>query len=190
MIAFVAAAGYKVVARVANYAAPWMVLVFMAFGLVGLRDFMTETNTTVTGFGDVWELDLSSLIKPGEELELEYTSEECPATACTNHYHQRRIQKFAFTWFSSKLRYGKIARKIAAGHKWDVQSIKDVLQATGIPPINIQRTIMRPEELSLEVSFKNNNRGPGEWVKLPKDLLFPERSLAPSETHELAHTGA
>ena len=127
---------------------------------------------------------------PPHDVVVDYTSKENPATACTNHYHQRRIQKFAFTWFSSKLRYGKIARKIAAGHKWDVQSIKDILQATGIPPINIQRTIMRPEELSLEVSFKNNGRGPGEWVKLPRELLFPEHSLAPTETHELAHTGA
>ena len=127
---------------------------------------------------------------PPHEVVVDYTSNEQPAIACTNHYHQRRIQKFAFTWFSSKVRYGKIARKIRAGHKWDVQSIKDVLQATGIPPINIQRTIMRPEELSLEVSFKNNNRGPGDWVKLPCNLLFPERSLAAVETKELAHTGA
>lgn len=126
---------------------------------------------------------------PPHEVVVDYTSKEGPAIACTNHYHQRRIQKFAFTWFSSKLRYGKIAKKIRAGHKWDVQSIKDVLQATGIPPINIQRTIMRPEELSLEVSFKNNNRGPGHWVKLPRDLLFPERSMTPTASKQLAHTG-
>ena len=35
-ITVVAAYGYKVVAHIANIAAPWMVLVFLAFGLVGL----------------------------------------------------------------------------------------------------------------------------------------------------------
>jgi purine-cytosine permease-like protein len=37
MITVVAAYGYNFVARVANVAAPWMVLVFIAYGLVGLR---------------------------------------------------------------------------------------------------------------------------------------------------------
>ncbi|MBZ0136035.1 MAG: C45 family peptidase [Planctomycetes bacterium] len=127
---------------------------------------------------------------PPHDVVVDYTSADQPAAACTNHYHERRIKKFAFTWFSSKLRYGKIAKKIAADHKWTVQSIKDVLQATGIPPINIQRTIMRPEELSLEVSFKNNGRGPGHWVKLPRELLFPKQAVIPTESHTLAHTGA
>jgi purine-cytosine permease-like protein len=36
-VTIVAAYGYAFVARVANIAAPWMVLVFIAFGLVGLR---------------------------------------------------------------------------------------------------------------------------------------------------------
>jgi purine-cytosine permease-like protein len=37
MITVVAAYGYNFVARVANIAAPWMVLVFIAYGIVGLR---------------------------------------------------------------------------------------------------------------------------------------------------------
>ena len=36
-VSIVAAYGYQFVARVANVAAPWMVLVFVAFGLIGLR---------------------------------------------------------------------------------------------------------------------------------------------------------
>jgi len=36
-ITVVAAYGYKVVARVANIAAPWMVLMFIAFGIIGAR---------------------------------------------------------------------------------------------------------------------------------------------------------
>lgn len=45
----VAAYGYRFVARVANIAAPWMVLVFIAFGLVGLRQL------GVGSVDDFWE---------------------------------------------------------------------------------------------------------------------------------------
>jgi purine-cytosine permease-like protein len=47
-VSIVAAYGYAFVARVANIAAPWMVLVFIAFGLVGLRQL------GVTSFADFW----------------------------------------------------------------------------------------------------------------------------------------
>lgn len=47
-VSVVAAYGYAFVARVANIAAPWMVLVFIAFGLVGLRQL------GVTSVGDFW----------------------------------------------------------------------------------------------------------------------------------------
>jgi isopenicillin-N N-acyltransferase-like protein len=118
---------------------------------------------------------------PPNDLVVEYTSKENPATACTNHYHESRIKKFAFTWFSSKVRYDKIRKRIEKGQPFDVQAIKDSLQATGIPSINLQRVIMRPEKLGMEVSFKNNGRGPGHWVELPRELLFPEHSLASRE---------
>ncbi|RPJ65170.1 MAG: hypothetical protein EHM24_21970, partial [Acidobacteria bacterium] len=44
MITVVAAYGYRFVARVANIAAPWMTLVFMAFGLVGLRQLGIDST--------------------------------------------------------------------------------------------------------------------------------------------------
>jgi hypothetical protein len=113
---------------------------------------------------------------PPNDIVVEYTNAEHPATACTNHYHERRIKKFAFTWFSSKVRYDKIQSRIRKGEAFDVQAIKDSLQATGIPSINLQRVIMRPEKLGLEVSFKNNGRGPGHWVNLPRELLFPRHA--------------
>ena len=47
LISVVAAYGYESVARFANLAAPWMVLVFLAFGIIGLRQFMSVTNTEV-----------------------------------------------------------------------------------------------------------------------------------------------
>ena len=118
---------------------------------------------------------------PPHDLVVEYTTPNTPATACTNHYHDPRIKKFAFTWFSSKVRFGKLQRKIMRDEKWSVQAIKDGLQATGIPSINLQRVIMRPEKRSMEVSFENNGRGPGRYVNLPAKLLFP-RIPAPQPT--------
>ncbi|MGH9312242.1 MAG: purine-cytosine permease family protein [Vicinamibacterales bacterium] len=50
----VAAYGYAFVARVANVAAPWMVLVFIAFGLVGLRQLgVTSIDGLWTNARDV-----------------------------------------------------------------------------------------------------------------------------------------
>jgi purine-cytosine permease-like protein len=43
LITIVAAFGYRFVADVANIAAPWMVLVFIAFGLVGLRQLGVDS---------------------------------------------------------------------------------------------------------------------------------------------------
>jgi len=68
MISVVAAYGYQVVSKVANVAAPWMVLVFIAFGLVGLRQFINATNTEVTGLADVWTLAQTSIWKGGDPL--------------------------------------------------------------------------------------------------------------------------
>ena len=47
-VSIVAAYGYQFVARVANVAAPWMVLVFVAFGLVGLRQL------GITSWDELW----------------------------------------------------------------------------------------------------------------------------------------
>ena len=44
MISIVAAYGYKTVAKIGNIASPWMVLVFIIFGLVGLRQFIDVTG--------------------------------------------------------------------------------------------------------------------------------------------------
>ncbi|HNS20669.1 MAG TPA: hypothetical protein PKH24_09225 [Sedimentisphaerales bacterium] len=56
VISVVAAYGYEVVSKVANIAAPWMVLVFIAFGLIGLRQFIDATGTEVNSLSDVWTL--------------------------------------------------------------------------------------------------------------------------------------
>jgi hypothetical protein len=68
VIAVVAAAGYSVVSRFASIAAPWMVLVFIAFGLVGLRDFLDATGTSISSFADFWSLAQTTIWKGGDPL--------------------------------------------------------------------------------------------------------------------------
>lgn len=68
LISAVAARGYQTVARFANLAAPWMVVVFITFGLVGLRDFITATDATATTLGDLWTLAGTTIWKGGEPL--------------------------------------------------------------------------------------------------------------------------
>jgi purine-cytosine permease-like protein len=68
MVAVVAAYGYKIVARIANYSAPWMTLVFVAFGLVGFKDFLTATNTHIGSLSDVWNLCQTAIWKGGPPL--------------------------------------------------------------------------------------------------------------------------
>jgi purine-cytosine permease-like protein len=45
-----------------------MVLVFIAFGLVGLKDFLDATGTTIHGFADFWALAETTIWKGGEPL--------------------------------------------------------------------------------------------------------------------------
>ncbi len=67
-IAVVAAYGYETVAKIANIAAPWMVVVFVAFGIVGFRQFMDVTGTQVRSFDDFWRLATDVIWKGGEPL--------------------------------------------------------------------------------------------------------------------------
>ncbi|MGD8501448.1 MAG: hypothetical protein PVJ86_12420 [Phycisphaerales bacterium] len=68
LIAIVAAYGYKTVAKFANVAAPWMVLVFLAFGFVGLRQFIIATNAEIGSLTDAWQLAKMHIWKGGEPL--------------------------------------------------------------------------------------------------------------------------
>jgi purine-cytosine permease-like protein len=68
LISIVAAFGYNVVAKFANIAAPWMVLVFLAFGLVGLKEFITETGITIHSTEELWNLFKKFIWKGGDPL--------------------------------------------------------------------------------------------------------------------------
>jgi purine-cytosine permease-like protein len=68
VIAVVAAYGYQTVAKFANIASPWMVLVFLAFGFVALRQFMDAGKAQIQSAGDLWALANTEIWPGGEAL--------------------------------------------------------------------------------------------------------------------------
>ncbi|MBN1853120.1 MAG: hypothetical protein JW829_10370 [Pirellulales bacterium] len=68
LIAIVAAYGYESVAKFANIAAPWMVLVFLAFGIVGLQQFIHATDSAIQSPADLWQLAKIHIWRGGAPL--------------------------------------------------------------------------------------------------------------------------
>jgi purine-cytosine permease-like protein len=68
VISVVAAWGYETVSKVANIAAPWMVLVFFGFGLIGLRQFIEVTGAEVNSISSLWALCTEHIWKGEEPL--------------------------------------------------------------------------------------------------------------------------
>ena len=62
LFSIVAAYGYKFLARFANIAAPWMVLVFVAFGIIGLRQMGLQS------VGDFWNVASTVVWKGGDPM--------------------------------------------------------------------------------------------------------------------------
>jgi purine-cytosine permease-like protein len=62
LFSVVAAYGYRFVARFANIAAPWMVLVFVAFGIIGLREM------GLTSVRDFWHVASTVIWKGGDPM--------------------------------------------------------------------------------------------------------------------------
>ena len=62
LFSVVAAYGYKVLARFANLAVPWMVVVFLAFGIIGLRELGLRS------LGDFWTAAQTTIWKGGNPL--------------------------------------------------------------------------------------------------------------------------
>lgn len=134
IVTYVAAAGYQVVARVANYAAPWMVLVFIAFGLVGLRDFVNATGTSINGIGDFWHLAETVIWKGGDPLpgQVKFTFWHVMVFAwfCNMAMHVGMSDLSVFR-FAKKARYGlATAAGMYLGHflAWISASILFALQ--------------------------------------------------------------
>ena len=68
LISVIAALGYDTVSKVANIAAPWMVLVFLAFGIIGMRQFIEVTGAEVNSLSSLWELCTTHIWKGGDPL--------------------------------------------------------------------------------------------------------------------------
>ena len=68
LISVIAAWGYDTVSKVANIAAPWMALVFLGFGIIGLRQFIEVTGAEVNSLSSLWELCTTSIWKGGDPL--------------------------------------------------------------------------------------------------------------------------
>jgi purine-cytosine permease-like protein len=134
VVAYVAAAGYQVVARVANYAAPWMVLVFIAFGLVGLRDFIDETGTTVNNLGGLWHLAETVIWTGGNPLsgQIKFTVWHVTFFAWfANMAMHVGMSDLSIFRFAKKARYGlATASGMYLGHflAWIAASILYALQ--------------------------------------------------------------
>lgn len=62
LFSFVAAYGYKFVAEFANMAVPWMIAMFIAFGIIGLREL------GLTSPGDFWHVAQTVIWKGGEPM--------------------------------------------------------------------------------------------------------------------------
>lgn len=62
LFSVVAAYGYRFVSRFANFAAPWMVLMFVAFGIIGLREM------GLTRVGDFWHVASTVIWKGGDPM--------------------------------------------------------------------------------------------------------------------------
>lgn len=62
LFSVVAAYGYRFVARFANYAAPWLVLMFLAFGIIGLR------KMGLVNLSDFWQVASTEIWRGGEPL--------------------------------------------------------------------------------------------------------------------------
>ena len=67
VISLVAAFGYRMVSKFANIAAPWMVLLFLVFGIVGVRQFIDASGSSVAEMGGIWGL-ANEIWKGGEPL--------------------------------------------------------------------------------------------------------------------------
>ncbi len=65
LIAVVAAFGYNAVAKFANIASPWMVLVFLVFGIVGFRDIVAASGREIHSAGDLWNFAATELWRGG-----------------------------------------------------------------------------------------------------------------------------
>src|SRR5690606_403825 len=54
LITFVAVYGYETVSKFANIAAPWMVIIFLGFGIIGIRQLIDASGAQIESLSDLW----------------------------------------------------------------------------------------------------------------------------------------
>ena len=69
LFAFCAAYGFKTISKFASLAAPWMVLVFLAFGLITLRRFIDASQTQIGSLSDLWTMCETTIWKGGAPMD-------------------------------------------------------------------------------------------------------------------------
>lgn len=63
LMSVVAAYGYETVSKFANIAAPWLVLVFLAIGIIAFRLFIEVSGTEISSLSDLWYFAESKIWK-------------------------------------------------------------------------------------------------------------------------------
>jgi purine-cytosine permease-like protein len=146
----VAALGYEALARFANLAAPWMLAVFLAFALVGLRQFLDATGKEIHSLADLWDLCETTIWKGGEPLpgqtKFHLAHVTCFAWLCNMAMHIGMSDLSVFR-FARKSWYGiATASGMYLGHffAWIAAAILYALQLHEDP----QNTIVAPGPLA------------------------------------------
>ena len=68
LFSLVAACGYKFLARFANIAAPWLIVMFLAFGVLAITRFRTIADAEISSVGNLWQLASTVIWKGGSPL--------------------------------------------------------------------------------------------------------------------------
>ena len=140
-----------------------------AVELLRKRPYCTATNVMIADKGRV---AARAQLHP-QQATIKQTGNGVNALACTNHFLEPGYKAFAFTWFSSAWRLARMNRAIKSGEKLDVPRVKQLLQQTAMPGINLQRIIFQPEKLELELALGAPTKKNRRWTHFPREMLFP-----------------
>lgn len=196
LIAVVAAYGYNMVARFANIAAPWMVLVFLAFGFVAFRNFVSATGVEIKSVGDVWALCDTAIWRGGEPLpgQIKFTIWHVTFFAwfCNMAMHVGMSDLSVFR-FAKKARYGAAsASGMYVGHfmAWLAASMLFAFQLhethpdsymtsllvsessrNGLTAESLAEASLTPELLREAMEIETKMKGAGTLVGFKEDLM-------------------
>ncbi len=132
------------------------------------KPYCTATNVMLA---DKHRLAVRLQLHPDRAI-VTRTGNGAEALACTNHFLEPGYKAFAFTWFSSAWRLSRMNRAIRSGAKLDVPKVKQLLQKTAMPGINLQRIVFLPERLEMELALGAPTAGARHWTHFSREVLF------------------